>query len=140
MGTNDSTQEYDSDDASIQLGKAWGLARVCTGLCAAGDPATRGEEESRAISGTLRFIASTVAGVEANTHGAPKEVLQAIADAAAVSRAMVGNVDDNPRGYAAALCSSEEVADWSLHALADAIQSAKTAVDEASCRELAATS
>ncbi len=125
----DQLAAYDSDEASMQLGRAWGLAHLC-----AGEESEAGQRNIRDIRLVVQYIASTILPIEAVASGAPPRVEEAIRQAAGVARVVA---DELVTEYAGRVGQhwNDEVTSWALSALAESIEAAKDAVDEASSAE-----
>lgn len=126
--------DFDPDAASLALGKAWGLAHMCCGLAV--EPPKEERCDFAHVRGVLRHIASLVGEGERAAAGAPVPVREAIAEARAVSEVLKSDAAVEYAGHDVGQHWNDEITDWALTALCDAIGTAKQAIDARACEEV----
>lgn len=125
--------KYDSDEASMVLGKAWGLAHMCLGQ--ASETSDDGKAvEFQHIAAALRYIASQVGNVECTLQDAPEEARKAVKAARGVCEVIAADAITEFEGqeFHAGMHWRDDITTWALNALCDALEEAKNAVDDES--------
>jgi hypothetical protein len=101
-------------DASLALGKAWGLAYVCCDI-------TEGGTETFNVGGVLRSVRHQI-GIAAEKVQGVESANLAVGEALAVCDLVTADAQETAYG-------TDSPSMWALEALPDALQRAKAAVD-----------
>lgn len=115
------------DDASMDLGRAWGLSFLCASVLNQVKGESSDEERARHLSaaGALQHIAALSKSAAEQLGEAPAEVKNSVWQASGVAAVVAREAFIGP-----GLQYREDITDWAVDAVTQALESAKQAVDE----------